>query len=347
MSRKAKIFLITALILAIYAVTIWFLGSVLGHGRADRWVLRGSLWMLGLVGAGTIAAYLLKRPAAPPRAGADEVAEIDAAFASLRGRLAASALGARSKLGRLPLVLFLGPEGSAKTTTVIKSGLDPELLAGEVFRGDAVTPTRSLNAWISQNTIFVEAGGRLSSDSGRWGRLIHHLLPDRLRAALSSRRQAPRLAVVCLSCDDLVRPDAADSAPAAARSIRTRLSEVSQRLGIRLPVYVMFTKADRIPHFPDYVRNFAREEVRDVFGATIPLGRIGAELVFREGLQGAGRRSCNGSSRRWRPSGSSSCRGRIRRTSRRERTSSRGRCGSSFRRPRNSSWSCAVRASSR
>ena len=38
--------------------------------------------------------------------------------------------------------------------------------------------------------------------------------------------------------------------PAAARGIRARLSEVAQRLGIRLPVYVMFTKADRIPHSP-------------------------------------------------------------------------------------------------
>lgn len=286
MTRKLKVGLVTAVVLALYAVAVWFLGSVLGHGSGDRWVLRGSLWVLGLIAGGTTAAYLLKRPAGRSKVGGDEAAEIDAAFASLRSKLSASGLGGRSRLGRLPLVLLLGPEGSAKTTTVIKSGLDPELLAGEVFRGDTVTPTRSLNAWISQGTIFVEAGGRLSSDSGRWGRLVHHLLPDRLKAALSSGVQAPRIAVVCLSCDDLLRPDAADSAPAAARGIRTRLSEVAQRLGIRLPVYVMFTKADRIPHFPDYLRNFTREEVRDVLGTTIPLGRINAhsysEKAYKE-----------------------------------------------------------------
>jgi type VI secretion system protein ImpL len=276
-TRKVKVGLVTGVVLALYAIAIWFLGSALGHTPTDRWVLRGSLWVLGLIAGGVTAVYLLKRPAAHPKPGVDEAAEIDAAFAALKSKLSASALGGRSKLGRLPLVLLLGPEGSAKTTTVIKSGLDPELLAGEVFRGDAVTPTRSLNAWISHGTIFVEAGGRLSSDAGRWGRLVHHLLPDRLRAALSSGVQAPRLAVVCLSCDDLLRPDAADKVPAAGRGIRARLSEVAQRLGIRLPVYVMFTKADRIPHFPDYVRNFAREEVREVLGTTIPLGRVTAD----------------------------------------------------------------------
>ena len=285
MTRKLKVGLITGVVLTLYAVAIWFLGSALGHTASDRWILRGSLWVLGLITGGTIAVWLLKR-SAPAKTGVDDSAEIDAAFGSLRAKLSASALGGRSKLGRLPLVLLVGPEGSAKTTTVIKSGLDAELLAGEVFRGDAVTPTRGLNAWISQGTIFVEAGGRLFSDSGRWSRLVHHLLPARLRAAFSSGVQAPRVAVVCLSCDDLLRPDAADSVPAAARTIRGRLSEVAQRLGIRLPVYVMFTKADRIPHFPDYVRNFAREEVRDVLGATLPLGRINtgtySEKAYKE-----------------------------------------------------------------
>lgn len=276
MSRKLKVFLFTAVLLAIYAVAIWFLGSVLGHGPADRWVLRGGLWLLGLVAGGSIAAFLLKRPAGRPKPGGDELADVDAAFASLRSRLSSSAMGGRPRVGRLPVVLLLGPGGSAKTTTLVKSGLDPELLAGEVFRGDAVTSTKYVNAWISERTLFVEAGARLSSESGTWARFVHHLLPDRMRAALSSGVQAPRMAVVCLSCDDLVRPDATDSVPALARGLRTRLSEVAQTLGIRLPVYVIFTKADRIPHFQDYVRNFGREEVRDVLGATIPLGRLTA-----------------------------------------------------------------------
>jgi type VI secretion system protein ImpL len=287
MTRNVKIGLVTGILLALYAVGVWFLGSVLGQGATDRWVVRASLWVLGLIGAGTTAGYLMKRSGARPKPPPDDAAEIDAAFVSLKSKLAASALGSSSRLGRLPLVLVLGPGGAAKTTTIIKSGLDPELLAGEVFRGgDTVFPTRTLNAWISQRTIFVEAGGRLSADSGLWGRLVHHLLPDRLRAALASGAQAPRVALVCLSCEDLARPDAGDSAPATARGIRTRLAEVAQLLGVRLPVYVMFTKADRIPHFQDYVRNFTREEVRDVLGTTLPLGRISAgtysEKAYKE-----------------------------------------------------------------
>ncbi|MGH7580728.1 MAG: hypothetical protein ACREM9_11190, partial [Gemmatimonadales bacterium] len=150
MTRNVKIGIVTAVVLAIYAVAVWFLGAVLGQGATDRWVVRGSLWVLGLIAGGTAAGYLMKRSGARPKAPPDDAAEIDAAFATLKSKLAASALGSRSKLGRLPLVLLLGPGGGAKTTTIIKSGLDPELLAGEVFRGgDTVFPTRTLNAWIS------------------------------------------------------------------------------------------------------------------------------------------------------------------------------------------------------
>ncbi|HEY9504991.1 MAG TPA: ImcF-related family protein, partial [Gemmatimonadales bacterium] len=80
--------------------------------------------------------------------------------------------------------------------------------------------------------------------------------------------QAPRMAVACVGCDLLVQPDAA---AAAGRQLRERLGQLALELGIRLPVYVVFTKADQIPFFAEYVRNFPREQARDVLGATLPV----------------------------------------------------------------------------
>src|SRR5690606_356713 len=105
-----------------------------------------------------------------------------------------------------------------------------------------------------------EAGGGLLDDAGRWQRLLRRLRPTRFAAALGRGRQAPRAAVVCYSCADLVAPGAAEAVPAAARKLRARLAELSRELGVRLPVYVLFTRADAIPYFEDYVRSLSRAE---------------------------------------------------------------------------------------
>ena len=192
MTRKVKVFLVTGVVLALYAIAVWFIGSALGQA-GDRWMLRGSLWVLGLVGAerrGIPAEASAPHPRREPTKPQRSTRRLP------RSKALCLRPGGRAKIGRMPLVLLLGPEG-VQDDDGHQVRTRSRLLAGEVFRGDAVTPTRSLNAWISQGTVFVEAGGRLSSDEGRWGRLIQHLLPDRLRAALSSGMQAPRLAVVC------------------------------------------------------------------------------------------------------------------------------------------------------
>ena len=50
---------------------------------------------------------------------------------------------------------------------MIHSGLDPELLAGQVYQNADVVPTRTANLWFSRRSIFAEAGGKLLADSGQ------------------------------------------------------------------------------------------------------------------------------------------------------------------------------------
>src|SRR5204862_263787 len=69
--------------------------------------------------------------------------------------------------------------------------------------------------------------------------------------------------------DALIRD--AEARVAGARSLHTRLSEISQALGINLPVYVLFTRTDRLPFFNEYVRNLSNEEATQVLGVTLPM----------------------------------------------------------------------------
>jgi type VI secretion system protein ImpL len=279
MTRKLRVGLGAILSLGLMALVVWHLGSSLHLRGPDLWVLRGGLWLLGAILIAIISWLLLRRPAKPPKA-APEYAEIDAAVAAARAKLASSRT-AGAGIPSLPVVLLLGPEGSSKTTLVVRSGLDPELLAGEAFRGDTITPTRSLNIWFTQGTVFLEASSRVAGDPSRWSRLVQHLRPRRLRAALTGGILAPRVAIVCLSCEEFLRPDSAEAVPGAARTLRAQLAEVALTHGVRLPVYVVFTKADRIPKFPDYVRNFSKDEARDVFGSTLTL-ETGATDAYAE-----------------------------------------------------------------
>ena len=271
MKRKTKVWVIGAVVALIVVVGSWFLSRALGLAGANAWVLRSGLSTLGLAAIGLVVWWFLKRIAieegdAPAPTGPDD---IDVAVAAARSRLGASKLGGGSSLGNLPLLVVIGPDGSAKTTVIARSGLEPELLAGEIASGEAAAPTRAVNLWYAGGTVLVEAGGTIAGDATRWGRLVRHLHPRRLTAVFAAGQQAPRAALVCLSCEELLRAGSSETIPAAARTLRARLAELSERLGIRLPVYVLFTKADRVPYFAEYVHNFSREESQQVLGATL------------------------------------------------------------------------------
>jgi type VI secretion system protein ImpL len=268
---RVKVWLYGAIGLLIWILVVWIVVHLLGLGGRESNAIRGTLLLLGVAAISALVYYFLRKitDKEGPQ-GAKQADDIDVALTTARNRLSAAGSADRSRLGQLPLVLCLGPTGSAKTTTIVRSGLDADLLAGEVFRGDAVMATRVVNLWYGNKTIFLEAGGRLVSEAPRFTRLAKQLQPERLGAVLSAGSQAPRSAVVCLSCEDLVKPGGGETVMTNARELRARLLEVSQKLGIRLPVYVVFTKADRIPCFTDFVRNFSHEEAREVLGVTLP-----------------------------------------------------------------------------
>ncbi len=58
--------------------------------------------------------------------------------------------------------------------------------------------------------------------------------------------------MVFFDCEILTNPGVHDRVAAAARVLGARLGVISQGMGICLPVYVLFTKLDRLPFFTEY-----------------------------------------------------------------------------------------------
>ena len=94
--------------------------------------------------------------------------------------------------------------------------------------------------------------------------------------------KAPRAALLCFDAETFTRAGSADALTAAARTLQARLGEISQRFGISFPVYVLFTKMNRVAFFEDFVRNLSNQEAGQVLGATLPMAQPGATGIYAE-----------------------------------------------------------------
>jgi type VI secretion system protein ImpL len=278
---------VTTLVLLVYMVLVWLLGRWLPLHGSDVWILRGVLAVLGIIGAAVAYFYVYKVQKAKESSGEDDsrpsgTDDLDALVREAVRRLKHSTLGRGTNLGSLPLVFVLGDSGSTKTTVLIHSALDPELLAGQVYRDNEVLPTSAANIWYTRQAIFVDPAGGMMGQTDRWKRLVRLLQPGRFSAAIGKRAQAPRAAIVCFDCEMFLQPGASETAVSAARRLSVRLQEVSQLLGISFPVYVLFTKLDRISFFSDFVRGMSKDEAAEVLGSTLPLRSLSAGVYADE-----------------------------------------------------------------
>ena len=269
-------YLISAVFMLVFVGVSWVVTGLLHLSGTTEMLVRMMLMGLVMAGFGALYWYRSKRQN-QPTTDADRTREdvltsereIGFFVRDAENRLAASNLGKEAKLSQLPVFFLMGETGAAKTSVFVNSGVEPDLLAGQVYQDSAIVATRPLNIWLAQRAIFVEAGGQLLGEPARWGRLVRRLQP--LRRRLFGARPAPRAAIVCVDCETFLQPGADEKLATLARSLHTRIGEISQILGARLPIYVLFTKLDRLAWFTDFVGNLTNDEVNRVLGVTLPL----------------------------------------------------------------------------
>ncbi len=270
-------------VLVAFILLAWLLGGVLSLTDGERVALRVGLVVLGLVAAGALLWFL--RPVDEPAvvAAAPGRDEALAAVAAARARLPRGAFDAK------PIVLVVGSQGSCKTTVVTHSGTDPQLLAGDAppAKGEAPKPTASANVWLVRDAVLAEPGADVLADAPRWRRFVRALRGPRFAAAFGRGTAPPRAAVVCVSCDHFYTGAAGEHLEGLARLTRERLGEAAKELGVALPVYVLFTKADRIPHFEDWAAAFTSEEIRTPLGAALPFDNAAHAGAARSSAAGA------------------------------------------------------------
>ncbi len=239
-----------------------------------------------LIGLGAAAAILILHFRAKKKSEEGETAigadtgELDVLLNDANRKLRESQQGAKS-LDGLPLVYILGDTGAAKTTTVLQSGLDPELVAGTASREGDSGPTPVLNLWFTRLSALLELGASVRHSNPMLTRLVERTRAKAYRSAFGTGAAA-RAAIVCVSTEQLMVADGGTALMASARATGAQLREMSRLLGTTLPVYVIVTKLDRVPHFEEYVRNLSQEEVRQILGAALPKSEASAGLYADE-----------------------------------------------------------------
>jgi type VI secretion system protein ImpL len=259
------------LFLIVSIVLSWLAGPMLQLEGLQLVMVRTVILLLGAIAAFCVYWFWSRQATTqdPAASAVGNHSELTSLLQAAERRLGGAQRKGRHSLQNLPLLYVLGAANSAKTSVILKSGLDPELLAGQAYQGDTVIPTRGANLWYAQDALLVDAGEALRPGSTLWSTLVRRTRYRLLPSVLGAKRPL-RAAVVCVSCESFFGAHAAEAAVALGRDTNATLRRIASSLGAELPVYVVLTKLDRVPGFAEYMRHLNSEEASERLGILLP-----------------------------------------------------------------------------
>ncbi|MBY4897541.1 type VI secretion system membrane subunit TssM [Cupriavidus sp. AU9028] len=174
-------------------------------------------------------------------------------------------LSGNEALYELPWYIVIGNPAAGKSTAVLNSGLQFPFADKNNAIIHGIGGTRNCDWFFTTEGILLDTAGRYSvheEDRKEWLGFLDLLKRHRSRAPING-------IVVTVSIPELTqsRPEFAIQ---LAKNLRQRVQELTERLEVFAPVYVMFTKADLITGFTEFFGDSDKHERDRVWGATLP-----------------------------------------------------------------------------
>lgn len=214
----------------------------------------------------------------------DEVQRLKAELLAAIGQLKQAKGAKEDALARLPWYMVIGPAGAGKSELIRQSGLEFPLkdAANSPRAVKGIGGTRGFSWWLAHEAVMLDMAGRTLAtaafdDSGDWLAF--------LRTLRDQRPGKPIQGVITVVAVDQLADQPEARIDSIARAARERLQELVHHLGVVFPVYVVFTRCDRVAGFAEFFEELPLEERRSPWGATLSLARArasSAEALFDE-----------------------------------------------------------------
>ena len=261
--------------LVVISVIVWFGGEYLGYATQLR------VFVILAVLAVWLVLYVVQRILAVRRAMRIEAMLRNQASASGTNVIPSDTIAAmvqqfrvgvralrdtrpgRAAVKSMPWFLVMGPPGSGKSTAVRESGLNFPFVGLGHRANPAAGSTRSLDWWYSERAVFLDTSGAYISDRTRhqeWLALARQLSGTGRAAPVDGVVLVVSIASLLAMEDDRINDH--------VQSLRDRLDELADHLGMVFPVYLMFSQCDRLHGFVDFFSHLPQEERGQVWGCT-------------------------------------------------------------------------------
>ena len=181
----------------------------------------------------------------------------------------------KSKLGdkkgnaalyELPWYMVIGNPAAGKSSAIYNSGLKfpfEETHKNAVSSG--LSGTRNCDWFFSTEGVLLDTAGRYSvyaEDHSEWIGFLNLLKKNRSKAPINGL-------IVTVSIAELVSQSPEKSLK-LAKNLRARIQDLTERLEIFAPVYLVFSKMDLIAGFTEFFDCYDQDEFDQVWGATLP-----------------------------------------------------------------------------
>jgi type VI secretion system protein ImpL len=171
-------------------------------------------------------------------------------------------------LSEQPWYAMIGPPGAGKTTALLNAGLQFARTAeADVGPLPGVGGTRSCEWWFTKQAVLIDTAGRYTTqdshaaaDRAGWYKFLELLKNTRPKEPLNGL-------IVAISLGDIAT-SSSGAALEHARAIRRRVNELQAHLGLKIPTYLLYTKADLISGFAEFFGDMDGMERSQVWGMT-------------------------------------------------------------------------------